>query len=75
VAIVASVTSLASNTAGTILVGLLTPWQMMTAGSTGLAAQTSYVGMGLQAVVAAFLVMAIYRRLSRPAVLVAATAS
>ncbi len=76
VAIVGSVMSLASETAGGSILGLFSPWQMMGAHETGLAhVQASYVGMALQAVFAAFLVTLIARRLSRPPVLIPATST
>lgn len=66
--IVASVAGLASASAWTTIRGLLMPWQMLIPGGTGFVeAHASYVGMvGLQAVVAAFLVAVITRRLGRP---------
>jgi hypothetical protein len=66
--IIGGVASMASTEAGNVVVGLLTPWQMLAFERTGVAeAHASYVGMGLQALVAAFLVLVITRRLSRPA--------
>jgi hypothetical protein len=76
VAIIGSVMSLASETAGSSVMGLFSPWQMMGAHQTGLShVQASYVGMALQAVFSAFLVTLIARRLSRPPVLIPATSS
>ncbi|HET7840043.1 MAG TPA: hypothetical protein VFM21_00480, partial [Terriglobia bacterium] len=76
VAIIGSVMSLASETAGGSVMGLFSPWQMMGAHETGLAhVQASYVGIALQAVFSAFLVTLIARRLSRPPVLVPATST
>ena len=75
-AIVSSVTSLASHSTGELLLGLLAPWQALTQQSTSLSMMhASYVGMALQVALTAWLLVAISRRLSRPAVLVAATAS
>ena len=65
--IISSVCGLASRTAGSLVMGLLTPWQIMGLEDIGLAqAHPSYVGMALQVAVAVFLVTAITRRLSRP---------
>ncbi len=65
--VISSVIGLASQTAGSLVVGLLTPWQIMVLEDVGLAqAHPSYVGMGLQVAVSAFLVTVITRRLSRP---------
>jgi hypothetical protein len=65
--IIGGVATMASTTAGNVVVGLLTPWQMLVSERAGLVeAHASYVGMGLQAVVAGFLVLVITRQLSRP---------
>jgi hypothetical protein len=74
--IVASVLALASKTTGDLLLGLFTPWQLVAhEGATLSAMYPVYIGMLLQLAVTAFLLSAINRRLSHPAVLVAATAS
>jgi hypothetical protein len=74
--IVSSVLALASRTTGNLILGLFTPWQVITQGSAGFSAMhAAYVGMVLQVAVTALLLTAINRRLSRPPVLVAATAS
>jgi hypothetical protein len=76
VAIISTVVAVASHDAGSAVLGLFSPWQVMASQQTGLAhIQASYVGMGLQAIVSGFLVTLIGRRLSRPAALVPATSS
>jgi hypothetical protein len=65
--IVSSVISLASKAFGGLLIGLLTPWQMMGLEEvTFVSAHASYVGIALQVAVTFFMVTAITRRLSRP---------
>jgi hypothetical protein len=67
--VVSSVVGLASEQAGTIILGLTTPFLITRTGSVALtAAHASYAGMGLQIVVAMFLGTLIARRLSHPPV-------
>jgi hypothetical protein len=74
--IVSSVVGLASGRAGSLLLGLLTPWQMLGLEDIGFApAHASYIGLALQMGAAVFLVMMISRRLGRPPALVPATSS
>ncbi len=74
--IVWSVLALASEPTGGLILGLFTPWQVIAHQSAGFSAMhAAYAGMALQVAVTALLLTAINRRLSRPAVLVAATAS
>jgi hypothetical protein len=74
--IVASVLALASKPTGGLILGLFTPWQLVAHEGAALPAMYPvYIGMVLQVAVTAFLLTAINRRLSRPAVLVATTAS
>lgn len=66
--IIGGVAAMASTEAGSVAIGLLTPWEMLTSERLGVVqAHWSYAGMGLQAIVAAFLILVITRRLSRPA--------
>jgi hypothetical protein len=74
--IVAMVMGVASRSAANVVSGLFTPWLILSQESMGLTdVHAAYVGMGLQAVVAAFMVTLIARRLSRPPVPAVATAS
>lgn len=67
--VVSSVVGLASQQAGTIILGLTTPFLITKTGSAALtAAHASYAGMALQVVVAMFLGTLIARRLSHPPV-------
>jgi hypothetical protein len=76
VGIVGSVLGLASESAGSTVLGLFSPWQIMGASETGLAhVNASYIGMALQALISGLMITLIGRRLSRPAVLVPATSS
>lgn len=74
--IVASVAGLASRKAGSLILGLLSPWQMMGLENVGFAqAHPSYIGLALQAGVVVVLVTAITRRLRRSPALVPAASS
>jgi ABC-type transport system involved in multi-copper enzyme maturation permease subunit len=74
--IIASVTGLASQTTQNVLLGLFTPWLALSQENARFSAtHAAYLGIAFQVAVTALLLTAINRSLSRPPVLVAATAS